>query len=146
MSRSFSFYCSKGLSLVELMVAMALSLIIGAAVIQMFLASKSSYRLQDSMARIQENGRFAVGFLAKDIRMAGFMGCGNIDEITVSVIANPAPIDAANPLGQIIGGVNNITATNSWSAVAGNEVLLQRKRYKTGVGGVGNMDTGNDNI
>ncbi|PAU66042.1 hypothetical protein BZL41_03670 [Pseudomonas sp. PIC25] len=146
MSRSFSFYRSKGLSLVELLVAMALSLIIGAAVIQMFLASKSSHRLQDSMARVQENGRFAVGFLAKDIRMAGFMGCGNIDEIAINVIANPAPIDVANPLGQIIGGVNNIAATNSWNAVAGTDVLSIRKASNAGVGLVGNMSTDNANI
>jgi len=36
-----NFKWSKGLSLVELMVALALSLVIGAAVMQMFLASKT---------------------------------------------------------------------------------------------------------
>lgn len=104
MNRSLKPRYSRGLSLVELMVALVLSLVIGAAVLQMFLASKTTYSLQNAMARVQENGRFAVSFLASDIRMAGFMGCGNLNEITINVIANPAPIDAANPLGQIIGG------------------------------------------
>lgn len=146
MNRSFMPRYSQGLSLVELMVALVLSLVIGAAVIQMFLASKTTYRLQDAMARVQENGRFAVSFLASDIRMAGFMGCGNLNEITINVIANPAPIDAANPLGQIIGGANNVGATNAWNAVAGTDVLSIRRASSAGVNLVGNMATDNANI
>jgi type IV pilus assembly protein PilW len=128
------------------MVALVLSLVIGAAVLQMFLASKTTYSLQDAMARIQENGRFAVSFLASDIRMAGFMGCGNLNEITINVIANPAPIDAANPLGQIIGGANNVGSTNTWNAVAGTDVLSIRRASSAGVKLVGNMASDNSNI
>lgn len=146
MNRSLKPRYSRGLSLVELMVALVLSLVIGAAVLQMFLASKTTYSLQDAMARVQENGRFAVSFLASDIRMAGFMGCGNLNEITINVIANPAPIDAANPLGQIIGGANNVGSTNTWNAVAGTDVLSIRRASSAGVKLVGNMATDNANI
>lgn len=147
MNHSIKLRCySRGLSLVELMIALVLSLVIGAAVIQMFLASKTTYRLQDAMARVQENGRFAVSFLASDIRMAGFMGCGNLSEITINVIANPAPIDATNPLGQIIGGANNVSTTNAWNAVAGSDVLSIRRASSAGVKLVGNMATDNANI
>lgn len=146
MNRSLMPRYSRGLSLIELMVALVLSLVIGAAVLQMFLASKTTYRVQDAMARVQENGRFAVSFLASDIRMAGFMGCGNLNEITISVIANPAPIDAANPLGQVVGGTNNVGATNAWNAVAGTDVLSIRRASSAGVNLVGNMATDNANI
>src|SRR3546814_2620632 len=88
------------------MVALVLSLVIGAAVMQMFLSSKTTYRVQDAMSRLQENGRFAVGLLAAESRMAGYMGCGNIEEIDINVIASPAPLDATNPLGAIMGGAN----------------------------------------
>ncbi len=146
MNRSLMPRYSRGLSLIELMVALVLSLVIGAAVLQMFLASKTTYRVQDAMARVQENGRFAVSFLASDIRMAGFMGCGNLNEITISVIANPAPIDAANPLGEVVGGTNNVGATNDWNAVAGTDVLSIRRASSAGVNLVGNMAADNANI
>lgn len=146
MNRSFKSADNRGFSLVELMVALVLGLVIGAAVIQMFLASKTTYRLQDAMARVQENGRFAVNFLAGDIRMAGFMGCGNLNEIKINVIADPPPISATNPLGQVIGGTDNVADSNAWSAVAGTDVLSIRRASNAGVRLVGNMATDNANI
>lgn len=65
----------KGLSLVELMVAMVIGLFLIAGVSKIFLDSKKTYSFQQSLARIQENGRMALEFLGRDIRMAGFTGC-----------------------------------------------------------------------
>jgi type IV pilus assembly protein PilW len=44
-------------------------------VIQIFIGSKQTYRMQQNLSRLQENGRFAMSFLAKDIRMAGYWSC-----------------------------------------------------------------------
>ncbi|TWI54330.1 type IV pilus assembly protein PilW [Pseudomonas duriflava] len=137
---------NKGFGLVELMIGLVLSLVIGAAVVQLFLSSKTTYRVQDAMARIQENGRFAVGFLARDIRMAGYMGCGNIDQISINVIAEPPPIDAANPLGQIVSGSNNVPASNNFNALAGTDIITLRRASSAGTKLVGNMSTDNANI
>lgn len=68
-----------GFSLVELMVAMALGLIVLAAVAQIFATSRGTYHLEEGMARVQESGRFAMEFLAQDIRMAGYAGCNSTD-------------------------------------------------------------------
>ncbi len=143
-----NFKWSKGLSLVELMVALALSLVIGAAVMQMFLASKTTFRVQDAMSRLQENGRFAVGLLAAESRMAGYMGCGNIEEININIIASPSPLDAANPLGAILGGVNNVTAGHSLDIdpSVGTDVLIIRKASNLGLQLTGNMAVDNANI
>jgi type IV pilus assembly protein PilW len=65
----------QGLSIVELMVAIAISLILLTGVVQIFLSSKTSYRLLEATSRVQENGRFAVGFIGEDVRMAGYRGC-----------------------------------------------------------------------
>lgn len=65
----------RGFSLVELMVAVTIGLIILAAVSGIFVTSKSTYNTTDSLARLQENARFAVHYLSRDIRMAGFAGC-----------------------------------------------------------------------
>lgn len=79
----------RGLSLIELMIAITLGLILMAGVIQMFLSSQTVFHTQQAMSRIQENGRLGVEFLAKDIRMAGYMGCLN-DSSAISNTLNSA--------------------------------------------------------
>lgn len=61
-----------GFSLIELMIAMTLSLLLLGAVIQVFLSSRLTSELSNDVSRIQENGRFSLEFLARDIRMAGY--------------------------------------------------------------------------
>lgn len=64
----------QGLTLVELLVAITLGLVIATVLVSVFAANSLSYRVQTGLARSQEGGRFAVNFLAQDIRMAGFNG------------------------------------------------------------------------
>lgn len=59
----------------ELLVAMVISLIVLGGVYQMFSGSTATYRMQEGLSRIQENGRFAMYFLTKDVRQAGYLGC-----------------------------------------------------------------------
>ena len=66
-----------GLSLIELMIAMVIGLLLMLGVIQVFIASQAASRLSEGVARAQENGRFALDFLERDVRMAGHMGCVN---------------------------------------------------------------------
>jgi len=61
----------KGLSLVELLIAMVLGLLLTVGALQMMLSSQTIYNTTDTLSRIQENGRFSLNFLAKGIRMAG---------------------------------------------------------------------------
>lgn len=61
-----------GLSLVELMIAMALGLLLMTGVIQVFLSSRQTYAANEAMGRLQENGRFALEFIARSARLAGY--------------------------------------------------------------------------
>lgn len=63
-----------GLSLVELMIAITLSLLLIAGVLQIFLSSKQTYSTNNALSRVQESGRFAMDFLTYDIRNAGYKG------------------------------------------------------------------------
>jgi len=65
---------SRGFSLVELMVALVITLILLAGVAQIFLSSKKSYAIQNTLGRQQETGRYAFDVLATDLRRAGFWG------------------------------------------------------------------------
>lgn len=64
----------RGMSLVELLVAMVLSVFVIGTVITIFVGSKQSYQLHESLSRIQENGRYALQVLGRDIRLAGHLG------------------------------------------------------------------------
>lgn len=66
-----------GFSLIELMIAITLGLVLMGGVIQMFLGSKAAFSSQQATSQIQESGRLALEFLARDIRMAGYIGCSN---------------------------------------------------------------------
>ncbi len=65
----------RGLSLVELMIAIALGMVLMLGVMQMFLSSRVVFSTQQGMSRIQETGRLAIEFLSRDIRMAAYYGC-----------------------------------------------------------------------
>jgi len=71
-----------GLSLVELLIAMALSLILMTGVISIFISAKQGYSNQDATAQVQENARFALDIMTREIRMAGYGGCS--DAISVA--------------------------------------------------------------
>ncbi len=65
----------KGLSLIELMISILISMIILASVIQVMLTSKITFLGQEGMSLIQENSRFALDVIGRDIQAAGFQGC-----------------------------------------------------------------------
>ncbi len=78
-----------GLTLVELMVAITIGLIILAALARLFATSRATYTLEEGLARVQESGRFAVEFLAQDIRMAGYIGCASATTTVQNHLNNP---------------------------------------------------------
>ncbi len=78
----------RGLSLIELMIAMVLSLVVIAAVIEVFLGARQMYRVQDANARIQENGRYAMQVLTNGIIDAGYFGCATRSGIEVKNTLN----------------------------------------------------------
>jgi len=67
----------QGMTLIELMVALVIGLLLILGVIQIFSASRSAYQLSAGLARVQENGRFALDYLQRDVRMVGHFGCVN---------------------------------------------------------------------
>jgi type IV pilus assembly protein PilW len=80
-----------GLSLVEILVAITISSLLIAGVIQIFASNKSTYRMQEGLGRMQENARFALDFMARDVREAGYLGCARnvLDQSRHNIVLNP---------------------------------------------------------
>ena len=60
-----------GFTLVEIMVAMLLSLILGVAIVTVFVNNSHSFNQDDNVLRMQDDARFALQQLAFDMSMAG---------------------------------------------------------------------------
>jgi len=71
----------QGLTLIETMVAITISLILLSGAITLFINNKVTYETNDNLSRLQENARFAIEFLIDDLRMAGYFGCRNLTVI-----------------------------------------------------------------
>lgn len=109
----------RGLGLIEIMVALAISAVLLTGVIQIFLSSKLSYRVADANARVQEGGRFAVNFMTEDLRMAGYTGCFREDLTTVENVLN-TPAAFAWDLGTPLAGHDGDAA--GWSPALPGEL------------------------
>jgi len=66
----------KGFTLVELMIAGTLGLILMAGMIQIFLGSSQTFRVQRAISEIQDKGRTAMQFINSEVENAGFGGNG----------------------------------------------------------------------
>lgn len=76
-----------GLTIVELMVGLMLSLLLVAGVLQVYLGSQTTYKVTEGLSRLQENTRTSAELLAKEIRMAGYIPCSQPQSAT-SIVNN----------------------------------------------------------
>lgn len=114
----------QGLSLVELMIAISLGLFLIWGVTQSFLTSRQSYRLQQGVGRIQENGRLAQEFLGFDIRNAGDYGCGSGDDFVWANFAlrNDCTVGAGTAGINMIGDTTFATTAFEYSVYGYDDV------------------------
>ncbi len=66
---------NRGFSLIELMISMLIGLIVLNGVIQIVINSKRSFIDNQEMSQIQENARYAMDILGREVRLAGYFGC-----------------------------------------------------------------------
>jgi type IV pilus assembly protein PilW len=68
-------HSSRGFGLIELMVALVLSLIVVLGVAQIFISAKNTYVSQNTAAGMQEDARFVLSKMIQEIRGIGMFGC-----------------------------------------------------------------------
>jgi type IV pilus assembly protein PilW len=93
-----------GMTLIELMVALAIGAFLMIGAITVFMQSRTTFRITESLSRLQENARFALESIEPDIRMAHYWG---LTARTYLVQDRRAPDDPAGAgLGNHDCGVN----------------------------------------
>lgn len=95
----------RGLTLIELMVALVLGLIIVLGVTQTFISAKNTYLTQNASSAMQEDARYLLSRMSQEIRMTGMFGC--LNDITPPS-NNPAPFTDAKamPVNWVVDNAN----------------------------------------
>jgi type IV pilus assembly protein PilW len=115
---------NRGFTLVELMVAMAISLIVMGSIYSVYQTQQKSYILQEQVSAMQQNLRAGMTMLTRDIRMAGY---------------NPIPLGSTNPLvsattGITVPTVNDIQFTRIDNTETNQDTIIYRLFDKDGDG------------
>ena len=81
-------WCQAGYTLVELMVAVALTGIVTVAIYKGYVSVSTGYDVQDQVIEVQQNARVAMDRMVREIRMAGYdpmeTGTAGIDATSTS--------------------------------------------------------------
>jgi type IV pilus assembly protein PilW len=111
-----------GVSLVELMVAMVLGLLVAAGIVSVFLSTSANSRAQNQLAQVQEEGRYAVGRIVDDLRMANAQYCTSTGGVASQAGSGlyldglRAPVVFARNL---LGALSTSDLTTRWGSVSG---------------------------
>jgi type IV pilus assembly protein PilW len=108
----------KGLTLIELMISLALGSFLVLMIIQITLQNRQSARLQEAMAQSQENARFAIEMLSRDIRGADYWGCGG------STLVDFAPLLGAGNTA-VVGTYTAQSDTLSLTSSSTTDVIVE---------------------
>lgn len=98
---------ARGFSLVELMVALAIGSILIAGAVVVYTQGRNSYAVNDSVARLQENARYALSVIEPDLRMSSFWGLNHDPELIAARALQTAPVAPV-----ATGGPANACGTN----------------------------------
>jgi len=107
---------ARGVSLIEMMVTLVIGAFLMIGVIAIFSQSRSTYRTNDAVERLQENARFAIATMQPDIRLARNWGMHSIDALVVV----PGGISVTCPDG---------TDISAWALDTGNGVEAADAAY-----------------
>lgn len=120
-----------GLTLIELMVSLVLGLVIVGGVLNIFVSTNQTAKVNDNLMRVQENARIAFDLMARDIRESGQNPCGSKSVANVLRSSGTVPVWVDWNLGTLRGyddtedetGIKAFgTSTNA--RVSGTDALL----------------------
>jgi len=140
---------SRGFTLVELMIALAVGAILLAGIGGLVQATHDSNRLQQNQARFQDNARFTLDRLGHDLRAAGHLGCASTSRMGQLDVVSSGSTFRTDFATAITGHeaassgpgdtLDRSNATASWSpalpaalqgeVLAGSDVLVLRRGH-----------------
>ncbi len=132
----------QGLTLIEIMVALLIGAFLLAGVIQVFIVNKQTYRVQENLSRMQENGRFAIDYLNRYIRLAGYITTKSLNDIRYKDLSRNSTTgqnDGSSITSALFGNSGNkaIAGTNGDGLNSSDSITV---RYQADPPADGQMD------
>lgn len=72
-----AFATQRGVSLIELMVALVIAALLAIGIVQIFGSTRAAFNTNSALARAQEGSRYALDYIQKDLRLVGHLGTRN---------------------------------------------------------------------
>jgi len=141
-----------GLSLVELMVALTISLVLIFGATQVYVDSRNAYNVNETVARLQENARYAMSVIEPDVRMSNFWGLVKGASLVSGQAAQAAAVAPIASNSQVLYCGNNFAVDlNTTLQGDNNQYVLSPTRQAAcnTVGGTGwatNPQTSSDTL
>lgn len=66
----------RGFTLIEIMIAMAISTLVLAAIVDTFVTQRKSYDLQEQLSEMIQSARIGMDMMSREVRMAGYNPAG----------------------------------------------------------------------
>ena len=107
----------RGVTLVELMVALAIGSFLMVGAVAVYMQSKTAFTVSESVSRLQENARYAFEILEPDIRMAHYWG---LTARTNRIVGRATPLDPVPPGLGVAGDCMQNWAINLNEEVGGD--------------------------
>lgn len=129
MKQSQKHFRQSGLTMIELMIAMVIGLFLTAAVLQVFVGSRVTYSTQAGLARMQESGRFAIEYLTRDVRQAGYQGCSVNNTVANTLTDNGSGVYDFVDFSIPLEGLNNVDGSQTYDSlnpIVGSDVIVLR--------------------
>jgi len=111
-----SYRYARGVTLVELMVALVLGLIVAGGIVVVFMSTSASNRAQTQLARIQEEGRYAVTRIGDDLKMAGAQYCSSTGGLAKTNATSNIALDALRTPKVLAKNLTFPMNTTPWGA------------------------------
>jgi len=127
-----------GITLIELMVALSIGSFLMIGAVTVFMQSRTTFRVNESVSRLQENARFVLDAMEPDLRMAHFWG---LTSRTIKIVGRATPLVPVPP-GLGVGGDCGI----NWSINLDEEVGGTNNAYGWGCAPFGAAMPGTDTL
>lgn len=101
---------NKGITLIELLVALAISGLLVAALYRTFIGQQKTYVAQDQVVDMQQNMRVAISRMMGDIRMTGF---GNVSMVLPVTFTGGTFNNILNPNTPVSDSLTLVTSLNT---------------------------------
>ncbi len=118
----------RGLSLVELLIALALGALLSLGVVNVFIGNSRTAAVERALSQVQQSGRAAIELINKDIRRAGYIGCtsigGSVDVLADGITAQRLLAYSATAAGLSPDPTGDVAAVVNGVARRGTDVLV----------------------